>query len=101
MNWLRAHKGLVWASLYLGVAALLAALALGLGLTGLLGALILMGEPVASLTFSAVGPWPGLVIGLLVNASALGFVVSSVQRFASRTDSILDLADRVLKRANN
>ena len=100
MNWLRAHRGLTVATLYLAAAAAVAGAALGLGMTGLLGLLILMGDPVASLTFEAVGPWPGLVIGLLVNATAIGLVISTVQRFSSRTDGMLNLADRLLNRQN-
>ena len=101
MNWLRAHRGLTVASLYLAAAAAVAVLSLGLGLTGLLKLLIVMGDPVASLTFEAVGPWPGLVIGLLFNATAIGMVVASVTRFSSRLDGMLNLADRVLNRPNH
>ncbi len=78
-------------------AALAAAGLLG-GAAWALAVLIFISAPVASMATGALGAWPAVLLGLGVNAFAIGFVVHSLARFASGAEGMSDLTVRILGR---
>ncbi len=91
-------RGVIVAGGFLGLAALLAAIGLKADAPLALRALILLSEPVSSLVQEAFAPWTSVMIGLAVNAFALGYMAHSIARFGSRMNGMVLLAERVLNR---
>ena len=97
-TWLQRHAGMLVGGTVLALGGALAAAGLLGGASWALAVLIFISAPVASLASGALGPWPSVVLGLCVNAFALGFVAHSLARFSSGAEGMTDLAVRILGR---
>jgi hypothetical protein len=97
-SWRERNRHLVVAGGYVAVAAALAIVGRAVGSIAMLNVLVLMAEPMMSLSLSTIGPWPATIFGVLVNAAALGLLLSALRRFSTRMDNMSDLALRVLGR---
>lgn len=91
-------RGVIVAGGFLAIGALLAVTGLRADAPLALRALILLSEPVSSLVQEAFAPWTSVMLGLGVNAFALGYMAHSIARFGSRMNGMVLLAERVLGR---
>ena len=100
-TWRQRRAGLMVGGGILALGGALALAGLYGGASWALSILIFISAPVASMAAEALGPWPSVLLGLAVNAFALGFVAHSLARFSSGAEGMSDLAVRILGRDRN
>jgi hypothetical protein len=97
-SWAQRNRPWLIAGGYVGLAALLAVISQITGSVAILKILAAMGQPVLSIAGADLGGWAALVIGVLVNAGALGYALQCLARFGIRMEGAGDFALRTLGR---
>jgi hypothetical protein len=97
-SWVRRNRPWLAAAGYGAVAVALGFAGRATGAEAFYKVLALMGEPLLSMTLGTLGPWPALVAGVLLNATAIGMLLQNLDRFSIRMEGAGDLALRVLGR---